>query len=54
MLHSKKLYRMKSPFISTFFVGVDSILVDSTQNGIGAINVGNSKQVTIEIEKASG
>ena len=38
------------------FGGVGSITVDSTQNGIGVINVGNSNKVTIELKKplASG
>jgi hypothetical protein len=39
-----------------FFVGVGSILVGSTYNGIGTINVGNSNQFTLELNKplASG
>ncbi len=33
------------------FGGVGSISIDSIQNGIGAINIGNSNQVTIELKK---
>jgi hypothetical protein len=33
------------------FGGVGSISVDATQNGVGAISVGDSNQVTIELKK---
>jgi len=38
-------------YLDISFGGVGSISVDEIQNGIGAINVGDSNQITIELKK---